>query len=170
MRLPRRDEKPSQPPDGEVLVHPDYFRCGFRLPLHPYLQRFVCASGLALTQLNPEVIRVAISMYILWRENGLGEPSFQQFRNQMDLKILPRSIGWWYQSPYPNNGALINGKAHIGSWKKKFFFASGDWEFGGVVPSSQDRIKTHFQSRGSCPSYYDLSSTAMSNTDVASCL
>ncbi|KAL6284812.1 hypothetical protein ACE6H2_015741 [Prunus campanulata] len=89
LRLPRKDEKASQPPDGSVLIHPGFFECGFKLPLHPYVHKFLSTLGLAPMQVNPNVYIAWLSMYVLWKQLGLGEPSFAQFTNQYCLKKHP---------------------------------------------------------------------------------
>ncbi|KAH0982664.1 hypothetical protein GBA52_009841 [Prunus armeniaca] len=55
LRLLRKNDKASQPPNGSVLIHLGFFLCGFRLPLHPYVHKFLRTLGLALMQINPNV-------------------------------------------------------------------------------------------------------------------
>ncbi|CAL9011752.1 unnamed protein product, partial [Prunus brigantina] len=56
LRLLRNDEKASQPPNGPVLIHLGFFKCGFRLPLHTIGWWYVCVFmniGGALITNNP---------------------------------------------------------------------------------------------------------------------
>lgn len=41
---------------GETLVHPYMLREGLRLPLHPWQQEFFAAYGIAIAQVNPNVV------------------------------------------------------------------------------------------------------------------
>ncbi|XP_034205351.1 uncharacterized protein LOC117619489 [Prunus dulcis] len=146
LRLLRKDEKASQPPDGSVLIHPGFFKCGFRLPLHPYVHKFLRTLGLAPMQINPNVYIAWLSMYVLWKQLGLGEPSFAQFANQYCLKKHPGSIGWWYVCAFMNiEGALITNNSSKKAWKNKYFFASGNWKFREGDVGSGARVQTCFR-------------------------
>ncbi|KAI5343725.1 hypothetical protein L3X38_011601 [Prunus dulcis] len=149
LRLLRKDEKASQPPDGSVLIHSGFFKYGFRLPLHPYVHKFLRTLGLAPMQMNPNVYIAWLSMYVLWKQLGLGEPSFAQFANQYCLKKHPSSIGWWYVCAFMNiEGALITNNSSKKAWKNKYFFASGNWKFREGDVGSGARVQTCFRRAG----------------------
>ncbi|CAB4289461.1 unnamed protein product [Prunus armeniaca] len=148
-RLPRKDEKASQPPNGSVLIHPGFFKCGFRLPLHPYVHKFLRTLGLAPMQINPNVYIAWLSMYVVWKQLGLGEPSFAQFVNQYCLKKHPGSTRWRYVCAFINiGGALITNNPSKKAWKNKYFFALGNWEFRKGDVGSGARVQTCFRRAG----------------------
>ena len=54
-RNPQIGEFTKQPYSGAVTFHPEYFRYGLRLPLHPFLRYMLICLNCAPGQLSPSV-------------------------------------------------------------------------------------------------------------------
>ncbi|KAI9177372.1 hypothetical protein LWI28_014375 [Acer negundo] len=73
-------------------------------------------------------------------------PFLREFQQLYQLKIHPKSRGWYCLSPWPGKEAMvIDSPSSNKNWKKKWFFDSGHWE---ADPNQQDlehRIPTAFR-------------------------
>ncbi|KAL5846641.1 hypothetical protein ACOSQ3_010165 [Xanthoceras sorbifolium] len=62
LRIPNEGERATDPEPGSAAFHPSFIELGVRLPLQPYLRRFLRDIGLALAQISPNGWRVLIGM------------------------------------------------------------------------------------------------------------
>jgi len=94
LRLPEEGESVRYPDDGSVMICPDYFKHGFRLPLHPWVHSMLVRLGYAPGQYNPNFWILLHGVYIAWWLAGLGEPSFDQFMYLYSVTRQQGKQGW----------------------------------------------------------------------------
>ncbi|KAL5836029.1 hypothetical protein ACOSQ4_015526 [Xanthoceras sorbifolium] len=106
----------TDPEPGSAAFHPSFMELGVRLPLQPYLRRFLRDIGLAPAQISPNG----------WRT----DPSFAEI--QHCYKLAPHTRGgdgWWYLASWTKQAGegLITGLPTSNKeWKKTWFIAT-DW-------------------------------------------
>ncbi|KAL5774552.1 hypothetical protein ACOSP7_012109 [Xanthoceras sorbifolium] len=67
LRIPNEGERATDPEPGSAAFHPSFMELGVRLPLQPYLRRFLRDIGLAPAQISPNGWRVLIGMWSMWK-------------------------------------------------------------------------------------------------------
>ncbi|TXG53679.1 hypothetical protein EZV62_018935 [Acer yangbiense] len=146
LRLPKKEHLASSPPQGAVTLHSTFFEFGLKLPFHPFLRYMLSHLQCAPAQLSPNAWRALIGTYIIWKQCQFPELTFREFQQLYQLKIHPKSHGWYCLSTWPGKEAMvIDSPSSNKNWKKKWFFASGHWE---ADPNEQDlehRIPTAFR-------------------------
>ncbi|CAL9004779.1 unnamed protein product [Prunus brigantina] len=127
LRAPTREEKPSTPPLGWVTLCADMLKQGVRLPLSPFIQRWMSQLGVAPHQMNPNVYMTMVSVQALWRRVHNAEPTMNQVLHCFLLKRSPHQVGFCYlQSAV---GKIIESNpSSQKTWKPHWFYASGAWE------------------------------------------
>ncbi|CAL9025158.1 unnamed protein product [Prunus brigantina] len=68
-------------------------RNGLRLPLHPFVQRWMAFLGVAPHQMNPNLLRTILCMFVLWKRHHGIEPSTNILRCCFDLRKSPKQTG-----------------------------------------------------------------------------
>ncbi|XP_024035769.1 uncharacterized protein LOC112096698 [Citrus clementina] len=86
----RKDDVPSQPPRGYVMMHLESFKLGARLPFQPYLARILGGMHLAPGQLHRNRWRVLSALYVLLERCGLEEPSLSEIKHLYKLRSSPK--------------------------------------------------------------------------------
>ncbi|KAL5839954.1 hypothetical protein ACOSQ4_012562 [Xanthoceras sorbifolium] len=131
LRIPNEGERAIDPEPGSAAFHPSFMELGVRLPLKPYLRRFLRDIGLAPAQISPNGWRVLIGMWSLWKVLGIKtDLSFAEI--QHCYKLAPHTHGgdgWWYLASWTKQAGegLITGlPISKKEWKKTWFIAT-DW-------------------------------------------
>ncbi|KAH9726293.1 hypothetical protein KPL70_008213 [Citrus sinensis] len=153
--IPGKDDVPSRPPRGYVMMHLESFKLGARLPLQRYFVEILGGMHLAPGQLHPNGWRVLSAMYVLWERCGSVEPSLVGVKHLYQLKSSLKEAGWYYfMSSSAKRKPITSFPSSCKNWKNKFFFAGGNWcpaarSLGGdiylpmrfVIPESWGLIK-----------------------------
>ncbi|KAL5747171.1 hypothetical protein ACOSQ2_024468 [Xanthoceras sorbifolium] len=79
LRIPNERERATDPELGSAAFHPSFMELGVKLPLQPYLRRFLRDIGLAPAQISPNVLGIEI------------DPSFAEI--QHCYKLAPHTRG-----------------------------------------------------------------------------
>lgn len=127
------NNKPSHPPSSIVTMHTNFLTHGVRLPFHHFLRYMLSNFKCVPAPLSLIVWHAMIGIYILWKLRNLHGPTFQQFQFCYQLMANPNPNQgppikcWYYVHTWPKLSPLIvQKKSFGGSWKKSWFFASGD--------------------------------------------
>ena len=102
---------------------------GVRLPLHPFVRDVLRCYKITLGQLIVNGWRVVLSSFALWAQAGNGELTAEEFLRMFRLKKAPSSEGWYYLC-YWHRDNFVLGKpsSNYPGWRKRWFYASGNWE------------------------------------------
>ncbi|CAL9002350.1 unnamed protein product [Prunus brigantina] len=85
-----------RPPRGWVTLYWEMFKNGLRLPLHPFVQRWMAFLGVAPHQMNPNLLRTILCMFVLWKRHHGIEPSTNILRCCFGLRKSPKQTGFFY--------------------------------------------------------------------------
>jgi hypothetical protein len=113
-------------------VYEDMFKAGFRFPFPRVVRELLHYLKIAPHQLTPNAWKVLFACVLLWPK-ALEEGKNLSIREF--LKIYKRSevAGAKYlfnfQERRSNKFIRLTGRSDIKAWRKRFFFAQGDWEF-----------------------------------------
>ncbi|KAL5835926.1 hypothetical protein ACOSQ4_015423 [Xanthoceras sorbifolium] len=113
LRIPNEGERATDLEPGSAAFHPSFMELGVRLPLQPYLRRFLRDILLAPAQISPNGWRVLIGMWSLRKVLGIEtDHSFAEI--QHCYKLAPHthgSDGWWYLASWTKQAGegLITG-------------------------------------------------------------
>ncbi|CAL8161968.1 unnamed protein product [Prunus armeniaca] len=72
------------------------FKNGMRLPLHPFVQRWMAFLGVAPHQMNRNLLRTILCMFVLWKRHHGIEPSTNILRCYYGLRKSPKQAGFFY--------------------------------------------------------------------------
>ncbi|KAK2662047.1 hypothetical protein Ddye_000621 [Dipteronia dyeriana] len=146
LRLPEKGQLASLPPQGAVTLHSTFFEVGIKLPFHPFLRYMLSHLQCAPAQLSPNAWRALIGTYIIWKQCQFPELTFRELQQLYQLKIHPKSCGWYCLSTWPGKEAMVvDSPSSNKTWKKKWFFASGHWEADPNEQNLEHRIPTAFR-------------------------
>ncbi|PQQ09484.1 uncharacterized protein Pyn_05761 [Prunus yedoensis var. nudiflora] len=145
--LPQGDDCPSRPPRGWVTLYWEMFKNGLRLPLHPFVQRWMAFLGIAPHQMNPNLLRKVFSMFVLWKKHHNIEPSMNILRCCFGLRKSPKQAGFFYLQVL--QGKLVeNNPTSQKSWKDHWFFSTGCWEVVAGVGKPSALVARRFREKG----------------------
>lgn len=148
--IPRRRDVASLCPLGFSSIYIDQFRVGLSLPVFPFLLRVFRHYRIALSQLQPNGIRVVVTFYLYCCRREVL-PTVAIFRTFFILKAAtPR--GWFF---FSSRGKLkVTTPNKVSDWKRKYFYVrvpsqeiphawrvdwGGDVLSGNIVPSESFR-------------------------------
>ncbi|KAL5738505.1 hypothetical protein ACOSP7_031266 [Xanthoceras sorbifolium] len=70
LRIPNEGERATNPEPGSATIHPAFIELKVRLPLQPYLRRFLKEIGLAPAQISPNGWRVPNQYVVPMKSSG----------------------------------------------------------------------------------------------------
>ncbi|CAL8991184.1 unnamed protein product [Prunus brigantina] len=144
--LPQADDRPSRPPRGWVTLYWEMFKNGLRLPLHPFVQRWMAFLGVAPHQMNPNLLRTILCMFVLWKRHHGIEPSTNILRCCFGLRKSPKQAGFFYLQALQGK-ILENNPSSQKSWKDHWFFATGCWEVAAGVEKPRVLVARRFREK-----------------------
>lgn len=143
MRRPESGEVPSSPPKGEIALSTRFFEYGLRLPLQPFVRRFLHCIELSPIQLYPNVWRALFSSYILWQEHFSADPSPLELQALFQIRLVSEKSGLYYYYSHTGRPYLSNTKDRQ-PWQESWFFVGGDWESELPDPNPQWHVSPAF--------------------------
>jgi hypothetical protein len=116
----------------EVCVYEDMFKAGFRFPFPRMVRELLHYLKIAHHQLTPNTWKVLFACVLLWPK-ALGEGNNLLIQEFLKIYKLSKVVGAEYlfnfQERRSNKFIRLTGRSNIKAWRKKFFFAQGDYEF-----------------------------------------
>jgi hypothetical protein len=116
----------------EVCVYEDMFKAGFRFPFPRVVRELLHFLQIAPHQLTPNAWKIFFACVILWPK-ALGEGknlSVKEFLKIYELAEVPDAEYLFnFQERRPTKFIRLTGRSNNKAWRKRFFFAQGDWEF-----------------------------------------
>ncbi|CAL9006366.1 unnamed protein product [Prunus brigantina] len=122
------------------------FKNGLRLPLHPFVQRWMAFLGVAPHQMNPNLLRTILCMCVLWKRHHGIEPSTNILRCCFGLRKSPKQAGFFYLQALQGK-ILENNPSSQKSWKDHWFFATGCWEVAAGVEKPRALVARRFREK-----------------------
>jgi hypothetical protein len=116
----------------EVCVYEDMFKAGFRFPFPRVVRELLHFLQIAPHQLTPNAWKIFFACVVLWPK-ALGEGknlSVKEFLKIYELAEVPGAEYLFnFQERRPTKFIRLTGRSNNKAWRKRFFFAQGDWEF-----------------------------------------
>jgi hypothetical protein len=116
----------------EVCVYEDMFKAGFRFPFPRVVQELLHFLQIAPHQLTPNAWKIFFACVVLWPK-ALGEGKNLSVKEFLKIYELAEVSGAEYlfnfQERRPTKFIRLTGRSNNKAWRKRFFFAQGDWEF-----------------------------------------
>jgi hypothetical protein len=116
----------------EVCVYEDMFKAGFRFPFPRVVRELLHFLQIAPHQLTPNAWKIFFACVVLWPK-ALGEGknlSVKEFLKIYELTEVPGAEYLFnFQERLPTKFIQLTGRPNSKAWRKRFFFAQGDWEF-----------------------------------------
>jgi hypothetical protein len=116
----------------EVCVYEYMFKAGFRFPFPRVVRELLHYLKITLHQLTPNAWKVLFACVLLWPK-ALGEGKNLSIREFLKIYKLSEVVGAEYlfnfQERRSNKFICLTGRSNNKAWRKRFFFAQGDWEF-----------------------------------------
>jgi hypothetical protein len=113
-------------------VYEDMFKAGFRFPFPMVVQELLHYLQIAPHQLTPNTWKVFFTCVIMWPK-ALGEGKNLSVREFLKIYKLSEVFGAEYlfnfQERQPTKFIRLTGRSTNKVWRKRFFFAQGDWKF-----------------------------------------
>ena len=104
-------------------VYLKQFFTGLRFPIHQRAQAILQHYGVALCMLTPNATAVVFAFLSYCLAHGLDMTIFL-FSYFFQLKMVPRSGGWYYFTARPARKFLWGEENHPHGWEDKFVYAS----------------------------------------------
>ncbi|GKV37356.1 hypothetical protein SLEP1_g45397 [Rubroshorea leprosula] len=129
-----RERACSASGDHWMPLYSHYLAVGLRFPLPDLLVWLLLESGLGLTQLTPNAVRLVVAFVVYSRSRGVSFPTANVFKYFYILNAgSSRENGWYYFTGRVANkqrrGLFSAGPSSIKGWKDKFFFADDtEWD------------------------------------------
>ena len=108
-----------------VGIYKAYLLGGLRLPLNAFAREILSRLGLGINQLNPNALRLIVSMQVLWREvfDGNRPLTVDEFLYCYKPSKISQSLGFYQFSVKDSNYRLVKSlPTSDRKWKTKFFF------------------------------------------------
>lgn len=119
--LPQADQIAYDPPAGYEVVHEEYFRSGFNLPVPVSLFRILQPYNLRLSQIKPNSLKIILCFFFFLRASEIPF-DHRVFRSLFSC----RSFDSWYHftKRVPSNefNFAINIPTFKKNWKGRFFY------------------------------------------------
>ncbi|KAL5798279.1 hypothetical protein ACOSQ2_003099 [Xanthoceras sorbifolium] len=87
------------PPKGKVAVSFWSLEFGLRLLIQPFYCRLLTDLRMASIQLSPNFWRYVSSCYVLWHEQGLGDPSIDELKFLFNMNTNSEKEGLYISVP-----------------------------------------------------------------------
>lgn len=113
---------------NEIVVFEDFFQCGLRLSLHPFIYDLLAYFNLTLNQLCLNALRHAIACFVLWRRLGFRRLYVNEFRGIYMKKRWPGNNGSFYFQATRNMKFILDCIEIDKHWRSSWFIASGNWD------------------------------------------
>ncbi|EXB95449.1 hypothetical protein L484_002279 [Morus notabilis] len=95
LRVPSSNDSPYVAPPNGVAVFTEFFHCGPRLPIHPFIHDLLESYNLSLGQLCPNAIWHAATCFVLWQKLGLAitdDASSLEKTSSNSGKVTPQEV------------------------------------------------------------------------------
>jgi hypothetical protein len=116
----------------EVCVYEDMFKAGFRFPFPRVVRELLHYLKIAPHQLTPNAWKIFFACVVLWPK-ALGEGKNLSVREFLKIYKLMEVSGTEYLFNFQERRSVkfirLSGRSNSKAWRKRFFFAQGDWEF-----------------------------------------
>jgi hypothetical protein len=116
----------------KVCVYEEMFKAGFRFPFPMVVRELLHYLQIAPHQLTPNAWKIFFACVVLWPK-ALGEEKNLSIREFLKIYKLTEVSGAEYlfnfQERQFNKFIRLTGRSNSKAWRKRFFFAQGDWEF-----------------------------------------
>ncbi|CAL9025778.1 unnamed protein product, partial [Prunus brigantina] len=102
--------------------------------------------GVAPHQMNPNLLRTILCMFVLWKRHHGIEPSTNILRCCFGLRKSPKQAGFFYLQALQGK-ILENNPSSQKSWKDHWFFATGCWEVAAGVEKPRALVARRFREK-----------------------
>ncbi|CAL9016689.1 unnamed protein product, partial [Prunus brigantina] len=102
--------------------------------------------GVAPHQMNPNLLRTILCMFVLWKRHHGIEPSTNILRCCFGLRKSPKQAGFFYLQALQGK-ILENNPSLQKSWKDHWFFATGCWEVAAGVEKPRALVARRFREK-----------------------
>jgi hypothetical protein len=134
LRAPESDERVSVfTGRDEVGMHEDSLKAGLRFPIPREAREVLAYLSLAPSQLMPNAWRILLACSVLW-------PSVLGAKHRLSVKeflycyrLEEKYTGvWTFHCRCSKRNLVSDLPSSNKKWKNRFFFVSGEWEFGNM--------------------------------------
>ena len=122
-----------------MVLTPKLVKLGIGPPLHPYFKAIIEWYDIAPIQLSPNSWKLAIALYMLYRDHNSRAPTMEDL--SFFFRLGASSYGYYYLVVWKthNSSGWSEGKtSHDKKWKEPFFYT---WP--------EERIRTQFNTKPS---------------------